>query len=91
MLFNKYIPYSNLSSSSQNDQHFSKFVKWLDNVIFIFSKTLQLFTKRVTEGLFDSIVSKEKNRGSGKHSKFEGTIFYLKYFIKRNFQRPRFF
>ena len=90
------ILYSTLSIP-QNDQHFPKFVRRLNNCNFLFSKFFQNFTifynfliKRAIRGLFDyygivSQVAKQKKVDLVR-SKFKGVIFCIKSFEKKVFQ-----
>ena len=59
-------------------------------MIFIF-QNFHFFIKKVTEGLFDyyGIVSKEKIKKDLVHNKLEGIIFYIKFFVKLNFQKTK--
>ena len=72
----------------QNDQHFSKFMRRLNNCDFYFSKILQLFTillqKDQLEGCLIIIASYLKRKKDIIYCKLEGIIFYIKFFVKNS-------
>ena len=75
-----------------NYQIFRNSLRGLDNSDFYFPKIFKFFIKRVTGRLFDyyGIVPKHEKKEVLVHSKLEGIICCINFFVKRNLQRQDF-